>query len=76
MIGGKKISTSYIILIACVLGVGIGLFGINYWHATKCTSDKSPQDYEDMISALNRRLLQAESQVDMVMNPLRLSDVV
>jgi hypothetical protein len=63
MIGGRKISTSYIVLIACVLGVGIGLFGINYWHATKCTSDKSPQDYEDMISALNRRLLEAESQV-------------
>lgn len=71
MIGGKKISTSYIILIAVILGVGIGLFGINYWHATKCTSDKSPQDYEDMISALNRRLLQAESQVDLGMHLLR-----
>lgn len=52
-----------IIFAACVLGLGLGLFGINYWHATKCASDRSPDEIEDMVQALTRRLLEAESQV-------------
>lgn len=52
-----------IIFAACVLGLGLGLFGINYWHATKCASDRSPDEIEDMIQSLTRRLLEAESQV-------------
>jgi len=59
----RKISNVMIIFIACVIGLGIGLFGINYWHATKCASDRSPDEMEDLIEALKRRLLQAESQI-------------
>lgn len=60
---GKKISTTMVILIACIIGLAIGLFGINYWHASKCASDRSPDEIEDLIEALNRRLLQTESKV-------------
>lgn len=61
--GGRKISTTMIVFAACVLGLGIGLFGINYYHATKCASDRSPDELEDLIQSLTRRLLEAESQV-------------
>jgi hypothetical protein len=60
---GRKISTSMIVLAACVLGLGLGLFGINYWHATKCASDRSPDEIEDMIISLKSRLLESESKV-------------
>ena len=60
---GKKLSTSMIVLAACVLGLGLGLFGINYWHASKCASDRSPDEIEDMIISLKSRLLQSESKV-------------
>jgi len=52
-----------VIFIACVVGLGVGLFSINYWHATKCASDRSHQEVDTLVDALNRRLLQAESQV-------------
>ena len=60
---GRKISTSMIVFAACVLGLGMGLFGINYWHATKCSSDRSPDEVEDMVVALKNRLLESESKV-------------
>jgi hypothetical protein len=63
-VGGRKISTSMIVFAACVLGLGLGLFGINYWHATKCASDRSPDEIEDMIVALKSRLLESESKVN------------
>ena len=63
LISGKKVSTSLLILAACVLGVGIGLFALNYWHATKCATEKSPDEIENLMESLNRRLLQSESQV-------------
>lgn len=59
----KKMSTSMVIMSACVIGVAIGLFGLNYWHASKCTSSRSPDEIEEYVEALNRRLLQAESKV-------------
>lgn len=62
---GRKISTTMIVFAACVLGLGLGLFGINYWHATKCSSDRSPDEIEDMIVALKNRLLESESKVDL-----------
>jgi len=52
-----------IVFAACVLGLGLGLFGINYWHATKCSSDRSPDEIEDMVIALKNRLLESESKV-------------
>lgn len=63
IIAGKKVSTTMIIMASCVLGIGICLFGLNYWHTMKCISTHSPEEVEDMIEALNRRLIQAESQV-------------
>ena len=59
----RKMSTSMVILAACVLGVGLGLFGLNHWHATKCSESKSPEEIENYVDAMNKRLLQAESQV-------------
>ena len=61
---GRKLSTSMVVFAACVLGLGIGLFGINYWHATKCASDRSPDEIEDMIVSLKNRLLESESKVN------------
>ena len=60
LISGKKVSTSLLVLAACVLGVGIGLFALNYRHATKYATEMSP---DDLIESLNRQLLQSESQV-------------
>jgi hypothetical protein len=65
LISGKKVSTSMIMMVSCVLGVGMCLFGLNYWHTMKCISSHSPEEVEDMIEALNRRLIQAESQVSL-----------
>jgi hypothetical protein len=64
---GKRVSTSLLILAACVLGVAIGLFGLNYWHATKCAGGKEPEEIEKYVEALNRRLLSAESQVSLLL---------
>lgn len=59
----KKMSKSMLILAGCLLGVVFGLFGLNYWHTTKCADSKSPDEIEAYIEGINRRLLQAESQV-------------
>lgn len=61
--GGRKVSSFLILFAACMIGVGMGLFGMNYWHASKCASDRSPNEVDDMIDALNKRILQAESMV-------------
>ena len=62
-IGGKKISTPLAVLASCVLGIGLGLFGLNMWHTSKCASSHSPEEIETFIEAINKRLLQSESQV-------------
>jgi flagellar basal body-associated protein FliL len=59
----KKMSTSMIMLVACLLGVVVGLFGLNFWHMAKCADSKSPDEIEAYVEGINRRLLQAESQV-------------
>lgn len=58
----KKMSTTMGILTACMLGVVIGLLGLNYWHTTALNS-KSPEEMDLFIEGISRRLLQAESQV-------------
>lgn len=63
MFSTRKISSSMILLVACIFGVAIGLFGLNYYHATKCANSQSTQESSEYIEALNKRLLQAESQV-------------
>lgn len=61
---GRKLSSSTIIIIACVFGIAIGLLGLNIWHASKCSTDGSTSaEIDEYVQALNRRLLQAESQV-------------
>eukprot|EP01031_Cornospumella_fuschlensis_P029624 gene29624-35760_t len=59
----RKMSTSLIIFVACILGMGIGLFTLNYWHTSQCATEKSAAEINEMIEALNRRVLQTESQV-------------
>ena len=59
----KKGPTPIVVIAACLLGVALGLFGLNYWHASKCSNSKPPDEMEKYIDAINNRLLQAESQV-------------
>ncbi len=62
----RKISTTMIIFVACVFGLGIGLLSLNYWHATNCNNNRPPDQTEEYINAFNRRLLHAESQVSLL----------
>ncbi len=57
----KKTSISAIAGI--VLGVGILIIGLNYWHAMKCVKSKGIDDMDDYINALEKRILELESQV-------------
>ena len=58
----RKMSSSMVMLIATILGVVVGLFGLNYWHATRCgVGAKTPDEIETYVEGINRRLLQAES---------------
>jgi hypothetical protein len=62
-IAGRKISMSLLVIAACLLGIGIGLFALNLWHATNCSKNNSSDETQNLINSLNRRLLQSESQV-------------
>lgn len=42
---------------------GVALFSLNYWHASKCSSDRSPDEIEELILTLKNRLLESESKV-------------
>jgi hypothetical protein len=70
----KKLPMSMAILAACVLGVGLGLFGFNIWHTSRCSSvGAQHEDIEENVKGLNRRLLEAESQVlrnELLMNKI------
>lgn len=59
----KKISNSMVILTACLLGVVIGLLGLNYRYTSKGASSRSADEMDVYIEGIARRLLQAESQV-------------
>lgn len=48
---------------ASFIGVAIALLGLNFWHATNCAQSKSSAEIDGYVDALNKRLLQAESQV-------------
>jgi len=32
----RKISVSMLVFGACIIGIGLGLFGLNFWQATRC----------------------------------------
>ena len=43
--------------------IALGLFALNFWHASKCGENHSTDEMTKHIETLKRRLLQAESQV-------------
>lgn len=54
--------STIMILGACLLGAAVALFGLNLYQASECRP-KSPDELEQYLESINRRLLQAESQV-------------
>ena len=45
----KKVSTSLLVLAACVLGVALGLFGLNFWHASNCSGGKTASEFDAYV---------------------------
>jgi hypothetical protein len=66
----RKMSRSMVMVAACLLGVVVGLLGLNYWHTSKCISSKTPDEMEIYIEGIAKRLLQAESQVHFARNEI------
>eukprot|EP01041_Mallomonas_annulata_P008381 gene8381-17285_t len=58
----KKLSLSMAAVVACIIGIGLGILGLNYYHATRCTGSESSEEMELYIKSIEKRLLQAESQ--------------
>lgn len=59
----RKLSITMIILAGCLLGATIGLFGLNFWHASRCTINSHTQEeMEEYLESVTKRLLNAESQ--------------
>jgi len=58
----RKISLSMAALVACILGIGVGLLSLNYYHASRCTGSQSTDEMETFIASIEKRLLQAESK--------------
>lgn len=52
-----------LIATASFIGVAIALLGLNFYHASNCSQSKSTSEIDSYVDALNKRLLQAESQV-------------
>lgn len=63
VIAGRKISSVLLFCAAAILGAGLCLFGLNYWHTLNCATSQSAEETSNIIEALNRRLLEAESEV-------------
>lgn len=49
-------------IVACIIGIGVGILGLNFWHATRCNGSSGSSQTEKYIEAIQKRLLQAESQ--------------
>lgn len=47
---------------AVVVGIGIGIFGLNYYHATRCAEAHSPEEIKSFLDVVTKRILTAESQ--------------
>jgi len=60
--GARTVSTSLLAFAGVVLFVGIGLFGLNYWHASRCAEAHSPEELKGFLDGVTKRLLTAESQ--------------
>jgi len=70
----RHVSTSMIVFAAVVLGVALGLFGLNYWHATRCAEAHTPEEIKGFMDAVTKRLLTAESQT--IHNSLLMEKVI
>lgn len=57
----KSISVGFIA--AIVLGAGVTMILLNYWHAMKCVESKGLGDMNDYVEVLEKRILQLESNV-------------
>lgn len=72
-----RVPTSLFIFAAVVLGCGLGMFGLNYWHATRCAEAHSAEELKGFLDGVTKRMLTAESQtirnslfMDKVLNSL------
>lgn len=70
----RTVSTSLLAFAAVVLGVGLGLFGLNYWHATRCAESHSVEEIKGFMDVVSKRMLTAESQ--MIHNSLYMEQVI
>lgn len=59
---GSSSSFSIGSMTVLVLAFGIILIGFNYWHAMKCVQNGGMGDLEDYAKAIEKRLLEVESQ--------------
>ena len=60
----RKLSVPMAVVLSCFVGVGLGVIALNYWHATKCSGVSTSNDQmESYVQAIEKRLLQAESEV-------------
>lgn len=62
VVQNKKISLSMAAIVACMIGVGVGVFVLNFWHASRCNGSAASDHTDKYIEAIQKRLLQAESQ--------------
>jgi hypothetical protein len=52
----------YMITLFFVVLAGLGVFGLNYWHSTRCHEAHSQSEIDLMFNSLQKRVLQAESE--------------
>ena len=76
-VGKGRMPTSLFVFAAVVVGCGLGMFGLNYWHATRCAEAHSAEALKGFLDGVTRRMLTAESQtvrnslfMDKVLNSL------
>lgn len=50
-----------ILIGAILIGTIFGFLSINFFKSSSCSSQKAPEDYQEYIEALTKRLLEAES---------------
>ena len=57
---GTGFSLSFI-TVAFIVLAGLGVFGLNYWHSTRCHEAHTKQEIDKMYKTLTTRVLEAES---------------
>ena len=59
----SKYSKSFLLVLAFILLGGLVIFGMNYWHSTRCHEAHTKEEIDNMSDAFQRRLLTAESEM-------------